>query len=350
MDLLAINFLCLLVVGLLLGIFTTGRRKIKFFIVFSFLDLLVFRSFMDIYTLPDLPYYQLGYDQICKMDFLKVPFGSINYVKIPEVGFRLLMKFSSYISSSFTWFLLIFGSIWLILYYKILEKYSKYAIISILFIIVGTFNQSLFVLRQHMAIALVFFSYIYIIDKKIWKYLCVMALAFLMHQSALVALPLYFIYHFGTKKKTMVLLMCLVAIFSLYFSSILTGIGGSLKGYESYLDSEVQTNSKGAFIQLVILSAYIIFLKNDVLKEGINKIIFVSLFLGTTLSFVGIGFAPTSRLFMYYTSVSFMAIPKICEYINSGVIRYGFVMITLSLFYYLCFFGANMLSIINYSF
>ena len=325
--------------------------QMNFFLVYSFAMLLIFRVFFDIYSVPDLNSYEKGYEQICNMNFEKVPFGYISEIKMNEPGFRILMKIPSYLSYNFSFFLFCYGIIWLYGYYRIILMYSDYVIFSILLLLIGSYNQSLFVIRQHMAMLIVFMSYPYIINKDLKKYLLMMVLAFSMHQTALIAFPLYFLYHIRNRNILIVVFVVSAIFIYLFFSFLLNYIGLEIfYEYSSYVNSDIQTNSTGAFIITIELFFYIFFLKKNIWNSGINRLLFITLILGLIINLCGIGFNPTSRMTMYYTSVSFLSIPKTMSYIETPLVRIVFMISYLILASYLCFYGSGFEYLKEYKF
>lgn len=325
------------------------KKKTKYFVFISFLLLLFFRTFVDLRSVPDLEAYSWGYEQISNISFSKLPTVRIYDVKISEIGFRYFMKSCSIFSSSFTFFLFVFGILWLVGYLKVIKKYSPHIIISLILLIVGSYNQSIFVLRQHLAMVVVFLSYKYIIEKDFPKYIGVIALAFLLHQTAIIVLPLYFLYNVKGKMNV-IMLMIFVAVFLYYsFSYMLINVGNDvLRGYSLYIDSDEKTNATGAIIVAFELLTYTCALKGHVLTDGINRILFLSLVVGLIISICGIGYNPTSRLVMYYTSISFLTIPIIAKYIKNNILRNTVVVLFVAIYTYVTFEGSGFASLEDY--
>lgn len=342
MNILVVNFCVLAALALCYYNHPHKPYNIKVYVLISCMLFVFIRTFIDIRSVPDLEFYSLGYRQIADIEFLKIPSAAIYDVKIPEFGFRYLMKICSIICTSFTFFLFIYGLLWTIGYVKVIKRYSAYVILSILFVTIESYNQSLFVIRQHLAMLIVFFSYQYVIEKNIYKYLLMMLLAYSLHQTAVIAIPLYFLYHIKGRKKLLFSMLAVGSIVFVMFSLVMSKFGGEmLIGYSSYIDSDVQTNATGAILIGFELFAYVLVLKGNVFNAGINRVLFISLSLGFIMSFCGIGFNPTSRLVMYYTSISFLVVPKIAEYANSKISRALIVFLFIVLYGYMSFYGSG---------
>lgn len=340
MNILVVNFCVLAALALCYYKHPHKPYNIKVYVLISCILFVFIRTFIDIKSVPDLEFYSFGYRQIADIAFFEVPSAAIYDVKIPEIGFRYLMKVCSIICTSFTFFLFIYGLLWTLGYVKVIKRYSAYVILSVLFVTIESFNQSLFVIRQHLAMLIVFFSYQYIIEKKLYKYLLMMLLAYSLHQTAVIAVPLYFLYQIKGRKKLLLSMLAVGSVAFVMFSLIMSKFGGEmLVGYSSYIDSDVQTNATGAILVGFELLAYVFILKRNVFNAGINRVLFVSLSMGFILSFCGIGFNPTSRLVMYYTSISFLAVPKIAEYTDNRIYRCLIVFLFMMLYGYMTFYG-----------
>lgn len=317
----------------------------------SLIVMLIFRTFLNINSLPDLPAYSSGFSQISQLPFSEVATSELFKVKMPEYGFRFLMKIVSIISGRFEIFLLVYGLIWILGYRIIIKQYSPYVIVSVLFLFSTVYIQSLFVLRQHLALLVVFLSYKYIIDKKPFSYLFLMLIAFSLHQSAIVALPLYFFYHIRSR-RTLLMAFASTIVVSYYFYSVLMNYMASevLVGVSSYLESTELTNFTGFILVLMHLLFFIYFLRKDIIKSGVNKVLFVSLVYGLIMSLFGIGYNPTGRLLMYMTNISFIEIPVVMSYVNKSWIRNMYMLLFLGISFYINFFGSQMSSIADFSF
>lgn len=349
MHILVINFIFQLVLGLFCLYPKPTKIKVKFFVLVSCALLIYLRTFVDLYSVPDLQAYSWGYEQIHNVSFLKIPTANIDSVKIVEPGFRYLMKICSLLSPSFTFFLFMYSLLWIGGYLDVIKKYSPNVILSLLLLIVGAFDQSIFVIRQHLAMVVVFLSYKYIIEKKCAKYLLVIATAFLLHQTAIVILPLYFLYHVRGKKKIILSIIGAAILLYYSFSYMLVSVGNNmLQGYSSYVNSDQKTNMMGAIIVALELFVYSYTLKKNILSDGINRVLFLSLILGFLISLCGTGFVGTSRLVMYYTSVSFLTIPIMAKYAKNKISRYMIISIFILLNAFVTFTGIGFDSLENF--
>lgn len=134
-----------------------------------------------------------------------------------EFGFFLLNKFcqiftdnpqSIFILTSILFFFFIFGTL-----HHHMEKGMLFLAIYI-FIAGGFYLYSFNVIRQCLATSIFFFSLKYIDEKKPIKYFILIFCAALIHKSALIYLPFYFISKHKFKPVTYLLVLLIISLFS----------------------------------------------------------------------------------------------------------------------------------------
>ena len=312
-----------IVLFLILGIFMLGKKNHKYnqtYLLTCFAIMLILHSFVN----PDYCdnyYYGIGYKEISKMSFIDV----LKY-NASEVGFRVLCKLLAYVSTEWVFGLFAISVIMLSGYYLPTKRYSSSYLFSVLLILVDPFLQSTFVLRQHLAIAIILFSYLYVIEKKLIPYLLTCFIAFLIHQTALIFFPVYFLYHLSRNKFAIVSVIAffILSTYMSYFLMMAGQLSMNTAGYGAYYfeqDSEAGTNNKMALLMVLLLVIRIVVIKEKFFDEGITRLMSIVMVLGTIFSITGIGFIGTSRLNMYFTSVSFLFIPNTFYYLKSKSLR-----------------------------
>ncbi len=132
------------------------------------------------------------------------------------------------------YFIIAFFSLFFL--YKAILKNSSNPAIS-LFLMISfclyyqMFNQS----RQMLAITLILYSYTYLKEKKFWNYFLIVVLATMIHNSAIVMLPVYFLFHFKVDKKIFWFYVISAILLFLSFDFIEWLIG--LTSYKRYIDT-----------------------------------------------------------------------------------------------------------------
>lgn len=352
MEILIYNFLFILVLGFILGANTQySKGRINTFVVLSFVSSFVIHTFVDPMSVSDLPAYKDAFNECRILPFLRLKdgFGAGSM----EIGFLWYMKFLSLISNDFIIVLIVSSLIMLCCYYKTILTYSPYTYVSILLLLVTVFDQSIFVLRQHLAMALLTLSWDSIINRNYRRFGVFIIIAFLLHRTALVFVPLYFLYNIENKKKYILALLisCLVFGFSYiiilrYFSSLMS------RDYSGYIDN---VRYEGAnYVDFILMSgllaSMLFFMKSAVFERGINKLLLSIISIAVIASFFGVGNSSTGRLFYYYTAIPFILVPNIMKYINNPIVRVGYAVGYIGLYVYVSYLGSAAVNFENMSF
>ncbi len=112
-----------------------------------------------------------------------------------EIGFKLLIQFIQLFSNDYVWIFIISSAIIIGCIMTTIVKKSNNVILSVLiFFVCGHFFYSLNIMRQYIAIAIILFSYQFLLKKKqkIWYALGVI-LATTIHSTSIVMLALLFL-------------------------------------------------------------------------------------------------------------------------------------------------------------
>lgn len=336
MNLLYINIFLLLLEGLILP--KKGYGK-KLFLFIAFFQCFILHAFIDPFSVNDLDGYYMTFTSFAK-NTLKESI-LVGYVGVKmEPGWIVLCKSLSYLSSN-PRILLVFTSIIIVgSYFRTAYKYSSIVWLSLYIFLCSTFDQSLFVLRQHSAMALCLLSIPFIINRDLVKYILLLAVAVSFHSTALVFLPIYFVYNISLGKKYWIW-MIVGAIVGSYLISGLFEWGFHNLWYSSYEDTTAEgmaaSNLTGFFIILSALLLYIFSIGGDVKNiKGAEKVFFLMLSIGALLSLVGAGFSPTNRLLRYFEIAYIYLIPNsIMKFRNSfirDIIILGVMVMYLMLF------------------
>ena len=158
MSLLILNAFLLTILVLLIN--NKKSRNNGFLFSVIFVVLLYLHSCINPNTMEDLPRYCDSFRQWANMALEDI---LVTYRKT-EYAFLILNWFVSLFTDNFGMFLLVESFIMMLCYYIWCFKYSPYIMLSLLLMLLLTFNQSIFVLRQHLAIAITLLSYPYILN------------------------------------------------------------------------------------------------------------------------------------------------------------------------------------------
>ncbi len=311
------------------------EKKDKIFLSITFIQLVIVHSFMDYFTLPDLPVYYDAFETMKNVSWSQIE----NYHAEMEIGFRYYMKAVSLVFPNFTLFLLINSILMLFPYFCAIKKYSNFKVISVLAILVTTYNASLYVLRQQLAMGLFLFSFKYIEQKNPWKYSLTILTLYFIHNSALICLPLYYLCQINDKKKYAYTAIITTALCMLSFAFFLQYIGSDLLGYDHYLSGHSKytetLNATDSIISAFILMLYIYACKKDSFSEGRNRIVLSCLTINFIGNLIAIGnLSLILRMLWYYKMISFLAFPIINEKIENRHTKLSINMLMFFLYIY----------------
>ena len=232
------------------------RNTVYLIIVFGFLGIV--HVFKNTHSIPDVDLYIDGFKEISQCNLKTLLTENLVTLKA-EKGYILLNKLILIFTNNPFGLVLITSLIILSGYFYSIRKYSPLIALSILLYIMGPYVQSIYVLRQHIAMSILLFTYPFIINRQLYKFLIVVLLAFSIHQSAIVFLPVYFIY--GIKKIRTIFILggAFVALVVFNMESLIEYfIQKFFMDYVSYLQDDVTNWKNFALLFSVFLLRFVV--------------------------------------------------------------------------------------------
>lgn len=312
--------------------FSNKSRK-SIFLCIAFFHLLFLHTFFDQSLFPDLDNY-FYYFKTLSNPTLKS--GEL------EIGWYLLNKFLFFISNNE--FILILGVSTAMIYFylKTIKKYSAIAWLSVFILLCTVFYNSLFVLRQHLAIPICLLTVPYIIERKPLKFTIITLIAISIHLSAVVWLISYLLYSFKLSKLFYFKLVIASVVVFYSINLILENIllfSSNIMAYTEVTEFGGLGTLKSAAVNLSsLLLALYSFKKFDNII-GYNKLFFQLTSLSLILilfSYFGAGFALFDRLSLYYSVPSMFLIPNsLYNLKRNKFLHYSIIIPFVCLFYVL---------------
>lgn len=321
--------------------FESENYRMYFLIIMAFMVFV--RSFVLPSSVSDIINYQRALIETSITPWDKI--ATIDSGVRIEFGYRIILKLFSYISIEINNFLFLQAIVSQVLLFRILSKYSAGPFVSLIIYNIVMFCPSIYILRQYLAMLICYNGIQFVLERKCLPFLLIIFISFSIHLIAIVFLPLYFIYGIKTRVGLIVTHMCIFAILSVSFSYLYSYFGGNVfDGYDTYLYTNKYegSNKTESMIALSYLIPFIFFARNNIFKPGMDKVLFISMLLGFSISFTGTSLPLIGRLSLFYTfSVIFM-IPRIMSYMKSSFVRYIFEVIVLIMMYIVFFHDENM--------
>lgn len=296
--------------------------------------------------------YRNDYTKIGNMDI-----KSIFSLKI-EPGFVLLNWFLYKISSNPQFLIFICAVITNTLIVLTIAKLSdKFELSIFLFICIGFYFTSFNIMRQYLAISIVFWSIRYVGKGEFKKYLFSVLIASTFHFSALIMIPTYIIYKGKAWSKWTILTMLTGIAFTVSFA-ILVNILEVLLVNTKYNDY-LKTLTAGYYgvntlrILIFIFPLVLLYIWREPLRKIYpNCDYLVNLyFIGAMFMVLSSKYVFIARIADYFTIFGVLIIPKLTSLYKKGTfnqfIYFGIIVCYMVFFFYQIRIGAGYTSILS---
>lgn len=263
-----------------------------------------------------------------------------------EYGFAVINKLLSYINSNPRFFLVFVAFIVVFSFSRQIYENSEMPWLSFfIFITLGMFGESLSALRQYIAIALILFSYNAIKKNKLIEFIILVLLAFTIHKSAFIILPMFWISKIRFRKIHIGIIMGAgVFVFINIISpksELMNNIVAFLARYTTYaryfISSDYGKNGGAIGATLIYFSFLILILiklYNSDIESRNMYIAFAMASVALILCSFIIGVC--ERILPYFSAMFIFSVPDaIMEKANRRIqIQYILVICAVLLFYY----------------
>lgn len=260
-------YLSLILIGLILVSFVEVRynRDRGGFSFWFFIILFYLMSFLR---------WERGTDWLSYLSLYENPYfagdGSYEYT-----FWGLNILFGSILKIDYTLFLLIEATILYSFIYHGIKSNCKYWVTALFCIYITLGNGGIFFVRQTIAMAIIFYSYKYVVDKNYKYFFLWIGFAACFHVASIVALPVIFIYDLKINKTTvLVCLLSLLLLVVLYRYGFLTRFENKLVGYKEIGNSSSTSIQfyYGIINKLVFLFVFFVFRGKSLEEKGLLKI------------------------------------------------------------------------------
>lgn len=210
------------------------RQRSRWFLTLVGIQLFALYCFYDWAALPDLPQYAIGYDHVRTHGY-EIIYGS--GMRANEPGWIWLNILLSHICPNPRLLFMLAGGVIIYGHFRTYSRCSAMPWLSVYLFFCTMFVQSLFVIRQHMAIGICLLALPYIFQRKFMKFLLMVSVAGLIHSSAWIFLVAYWVYPLKMGQKFVILCLAAGVLSWLLMKTIMENfLAGNV--YASYLDME----------------------------------------------------------------------------------------------------------------
>jgi len=248
-------YFILVIIPIIIAIFEMDKKSEKNkSIVTFFLIMFVLLSLRNIKCGTDLSNYKYFFKENSKMSFEKlIEF----YSESGEILYHLFNKVIFLVTNDFQIFLTIIAAICMIPIAIFYKRESKNPILTIgLFLTVAPFGMFFSGLRQSIAMAIVIMAFRFIKEKKIIPYIIMILIAFGFHQSAIIMLLLYPLYHAKITKKWLIVIVPLMIMIFIFKNQIFSSL---ILISSKYAERYNEITSTGAYSILILLFLFDIY-------------------------------------------------------------------------------------------
>lgn len=178
---------------------------------------------------------------------------------LDEPVLPLLAAIVSIFTDNGSYFLLVCAALTITLSLVPCYKYTNsFVFVTLLYIFAGLWHGSFNGVRQFLAAAVVFSGHRLILQKKFWKYLLVVFIAFCVHRSAIVMLIPYFILNNRVSVKNLILLAIGTLIVAWNYEDIFR-IAGLLKDSDMQMTDAAYYTTSVSILRVLVACAPAIF-------------------------------------------------------------------------------------------
>lgn len=148
--------------------------------------------------------------------------GKMEGVPYAEKGFYLLSVTIKTLTNNSQIYLLLVSLLTFFFLFKDFKRYATYPLLGVCIYISRFYlGRNLMQIRAGLAYAIILLGIRYVTERN-WKmYFLIVFFAYLFHQSALIAIPLYFMGYIKIKKKHVVMVIACAFILTAFFTSVL---------------------------------------------------------------------------------------------------------------------------------
>lgn len=265
--------------------------------------------------------------------FYGIAMGTMEFT---EVGFNIINKIIFNLTGNYKVFFFVTSFIFLYFLYKGIYENSNNLFISIMMIFIGqSYFYSMNMIRQAIAIAIIFYAFKYIKHDKKIKYILCCVIASCIHISALLMIPFIIVFNFKLDNKKRIILIILLLITQPVIEIVIKYII-QFTPYAWYYTSQYNTGNSSMLLILINMIIFILnsFYYNKETKEDKEFKILTNInFIGMCIILLSSSIPLVNRLVRYFTIFQILLIPKIFEKEKNQKLRIILKIVTLGILF-----------------
>ena len=326
-----ISAICMFVICMLYGLTRGSKYSVKLvnkkisnsilFLTFCCIMLWFFAAFRGDFT-QDYFIYYWNFEHNLNLTFMEIINESRDFL------FWIFTKPFTQIFGNSQGGFIVATAVTIFAYFEIIKKESvNYFLTLMLYVAIDNYAVSFNLMRNCLAAALCAWSIHFIWEKKFWKYFMAIIVIAMIHKSALIMIPMYWILQIDfRKRKNSILLIAalIVAGIGLLDTKRVTLLGQAFIGmdYLSYDDYGLDIGSVGSAIKTVVLFSVLLFFKSKIEFENIKeRVLFNSCILCCYFQVLAAQVLMVQRVAYYFSFPYTLMIPLIISRIRNKKTR-----------------------------
>ena len=298
----------------------TPEKADKAFLWVGSVILAVITGMRHSITGSDTSTYIRSFKQFRKLPWDKVISEIYDYY---EIGYRAIIKIIGYITDNENVFFLIVALFFAFSLGIFITRNSKNRFMSlILYFTVGAFSFQVSGIRQSLAMTILLFSFEYIKERKLVKFLITVFIASLFHKSAVVIVPMYFLAYIKMNIVSFVMFAIGGGVICVYVIPLMQLFQKITNRYEVYAPIGFSGGGFVVILMYIITIVVSYMYMNSLEKQNKHNVFFfnmafVSLLLYILRYFIGIA----ERISFYYQFAFIILLPNVIEAIPDDKTR-----------------------------
>ncbi|MCU4614791.1 EpsG family protein [Acinetobacter lwoffii] len=222
-----------------------------------------------------------------------------------EIGYEYLVKLILLFTNNYSIYFFIISFFIIFLNFLVIKKYAVNYLFSIyLYIALGFYTIIYNPVRQSIAMAIVFMSLPYLLEKKLFKFCLIVYLASLFHISALIFIPIYFLLHLKLRIETKFVILFLGSTF--LSKVLLIYLNNSNERYSNYTDIYLDNGDGRITVLFYSLLGFYIYLcgkkmRNNYIYANFEQLLICGLGISIPILFLGTDPSGPLRILNYFT-------------------------------------------------
>lgn len=204
----------------------------------------------------------------------------------PEFGFNLVNKGLKLFGLNYNSMFFLFSFMTIMFVCKGIESYTHHTRIAFLIymLIPGLYLNSFSIVRQSIAIAVLFYGYRFLVNKEKRKYIITIILASGFHYSSLLTIPFFLLSLKAIRIKEWMYLFMIIGSLCLARLNLITVIFGHILGSTRYVAYATYDDAGTSFLKILVLNIFILILLLLYKKmNSIDKKMYFLAVLGTSI-------------------------------------------------------------------